>query len=171
MAMTTLVGMSPFEEMSVYERLEWLRLRVFDADGLVMGSREFSVFVGQSEGWLSALKTRTKTEPWRTITAEVALGVASACDSNAEWILTGRGQPFRPRYPERDEALAEFPDLPAEVRNEILGMKFHLGGGARPSKRRWIGYIETTLAAFARGEKFGEHVPESADAKPTAGRK
>lgn len=73
------------------------------------------------------------------------------------------------RYPERLEALAEYAELPNEVRVEILSMRFH--SGARPSKRRWLAYIDATLSALARGEQLGRPLPDLDDTPPAGGKR
>lgn len=164
----TIVAMAP--KLSAYERIEWLRMRHPQKPGM----RQFGPLVGMSEGWLSTLKVRAKDNPDATIDVPTAKKVAAATGARLEWITEGVGEPFKAavaaadRYPERETALKDYPDLPDDVRREVMSMRFH--SGSRPTVARWKSYIEATLLAKAKGERFGKPRPDEDDAPPEARR-
>ena len=151
---------------SVYDRINQLR----EAMDPPPGFNAFSVLVGRSHGWLSTLGTRTRGNPAATIDAPTAERIAKLTGARLAWILEGEPPMMEPadeRYPERDLALAEYENLPAGVAAEIRSMLFH--SGSRPTVERWKGYIDATLAAAAKGERFGVALPDADDA-PRRGR-
>lgn len=149
--------------LTLVERLERLRMRT-PVDGRVLGVREWCAWLGMSEGWLSALKTRTKQGKAPSLDRASALRIQRKTGARIEWLL-GETEQWE-RYPEREAVLAEYRALPVEVIAEVRSMTFH--SQRSPSPDRWRAYIDATLAAYSRGEQMGEAVTE--DDVPPEGR-
>lgn len=130
--------------------------------GKVLGMREFSAWLGLSPGWLSAFKTRTKKGLEPKIDHETARKIQAKTGARIEWIV-GDSEQWE-RYPEREDALRGYRDLPPAVVAEVRSMSFH--SQASPSAERWKSYIDATLIAYHRGELMGEAV--NVDDEPPA---
>ena len=104
---------------------------------------------------------------WGTVEKLAAAGQVSAA-----WLQTGQGERELAsqvdRYPEREDAIAEYDNLPEDVLLEVRSMRFH--SGSRPTKARWKSYIDATLLAKAKGERLGSPLPDDDDRPPEARR-
>lgn len=152
--------------MNVYERIEWLRRRLPKKTG----SRAFGPLIGRSESWLSVLKLRAGESPDATVDLATARSIAAATGARVEWIVDGTGEPYEveERYPEREQAIADYDSLPDDVVTEVRSMRFH--SGSRPTKDRWKSYIDATLLAKAKGERLGKPLADEDDRPPEARR-
>lgn len=158
---------------TVWDRVEWLRQRT-RVEGEILSARAFSVWLGLSPGWMAAIKTRVKNNPEHSLEAESANKIAERTGANYRWLLTGEGAALdgqiaqADRYPERDEALLEFPALPQPVVDAVRAMRMH-SGTKRPSKDEWAKRVELMLIRHARGEPMGRAL-EREDDRPPAGK-
>jgi hypothetical protein len=151
----------------VLERLEAIRIE----RGLSEGA--FSKLCGWRRTQYGVVAKRLRDGTTKNIDPATAKLLEEKLGVRAEWLMFGT-EPrdvtaVAPRYPEREEALASYPDLDPEVRREIASMVLH--ASSRPTKARWMAYIDATIAAKAKGERLGAPSVETEDETPPIARR
>ena len=149
------------------ERLESVR----NEAGLSQGA--FSLRCGWPRGQYATIAGRLRKGETDNLQRETAEAIEAAFGVRKEWLMFGTG-PRRTdataekRYPERDGALARFPDLDPEIREAILGMKLH---ALRPTEELWVRMIEAFTLAKTQGKRLGVPSIEDEDEVPPIARR